>query len=457
MKTSIKLLGVALAVTAAISSAGITGVGRSRGAITAFGSIFVNGIEYQTTNATIIINDRVATEADLRVGQVVTVDGDVAADGVNGLAFNVSFESDVRGVVTAIDPLTSSFTALGQRIRVAGDTVFDASFVPANLGGLTVGTTVEVSGYRNAAGDLVAAFVQRDDSTEERVVGAISGLDTFAQTFNVANLTVSYSGAAIEGLLADGTLVEVKGEASGSTLAAREVETKASGLGAAVGTENSLEGFITRGLTGGELLVDGQRVVVNAATTYTDGTAADLAADVKVQVEGVMDASGRLVADAVVFHWPYGKAQGVVTAVSGSAATLTVNGLTITTNADTRWEDRSNARARNFALATLRVGDTVDVDGFEVRAPRTVLAKRIRRIDRTNRAVIEGTVTAAGSSSVVLIDTLAVATADTVYEDAQARRLTAQQFFQQAAGREVKTRGTRVGTSWVVAQFALKN
>src|SRR4249919_3524788 len=105
------------------------------------------------------VNGTPATENKLRIGQIVTVDG-VVIGTTSGQATSVEFESDVRGAVTAVDPATTSFTVLGQKVKVDGGTVFDSGFVPANLSGIKVGRVVEVSGFRNSTSQLVAARVQ---------------------------------------------------------------------------------------------------------------------------------------------------------------------------------------------------------------------------------------------------------------------------------------------------------
>src|SRR5258707_757124 len=61
------------------------------GPITGFGSVFVNGVEYITSNAQILIDHQAGAEAQLHPGQIVTVKGNVNADGVTGTATEVSF------------------------------------------------------------------------------------------------------------------------------------------------------------------------------------------------------------------------------------------------------------------------------------------------------------------------------------------------------------------------------
>ena len=48
----------------------------SSGTIDGFGSIFVNGIEYETDDAEIVVNGQAADESALRLGMVVDVSGD---------------------------------------------------------------------------------------------------------------------------------------------------------------------------------------------------------------------------------------------------------------------------------------------------------------------------------------------------------------------------------------------
>ena len=84
MKTSLfgpLLFGTLLALascgggTNGTSGSGVT----STGTITAFGSVFVNGVEFSTSGATIVRDGNPATETNLRVGMVVTVNGSRSA------------------------------------------------------------------------------------------------------------------------------------------------------------------------------------------------------------------------------------------------------------------------------------------------------------------------------------------------------------------------------------------
>src|SRR3979411_1792526 len=80
-----------------------SGSGGASGPITGFGSIFVNGVEYATSNAQIRIDDQPGAESQLLVGEVVTVTGSVNSDGKTGTATQVTFSSDVAGPTTGVD------------------------------------------------------------------------------------------------------------------------------------------------------------------------------------------------------------------------------------------------------------------------------------------------------------------------------------------------------------------
>ena len=139
---------------------GIDGVGAAIGPITNFGSIFVNGVEFSTSSAQIRIEDRPGTELELEVGDIVEVRGRIANDGRTGTAETVTFNDSVEGPVSSVDLPASAMVVLGQRVLVAGTTVFDDSFANPSLAGIQPGDIVEVSGFPNAAGEIVASRIE---------------------------------------------------------------------------------------------------------------------------------------------------------------------------------------------------------------------------------------------------------------------------------------------------------
>jgi hypothetical protein len=131
---------------------GIGGSGRtSFGEITEFGSIFVNGIEYSTSSANIIINGIAGRpESELRLGMAVRVEGSINSDGKTGVANTVEFSGDIEATIDAAPVITGSrgtFTMYGIVIKTDSKTKYDNV---SGLAALAAGNAVEVSGFFNA-------------------------------------------------------------------------------------------------------------------------------------------------------------------------------------------------------------------------------------------------------------------------------------------------------------------
>jgi len=138
-------------------------------------------------------------------------------------------EARVRGVVTAFSAITS-FSVNGLPISTGAGTAF-----PDGAAGVVLGAVVEVEGAIRD-GVLVASEVEledrhaNDDDRLNELHGAISALDTTAQTFVVRGVRVHYSGNTSfargqASNLANGQAVEVKGRLAtdGVTLEARQI------------------------------------------------------------------------------------------------------------------------------------------------------------------------------------------------------------------------------------------
>lgn len=295
-KRAFAAMTVACLVTvfiAGTTSAGIQGSGFMRlsvyGRITGFGSIIVNGVEYDTTNARISLDGRPADQSRLRVGQIVTLTGSLNAEGTTGIADDVSVVGDLRGSITALDNPSHSFSVLGQTVRTTDETLGDARE-------LHVGMAVEVSGFRNAAGDIVASRVDADDLERgAQIRGAIRALDRNAGTFMIDTLLVDYQNASLDGALAENAVVIVRGRASAGLVTARRVQV-VDALGAADG-QGDIEGIVTSFASAAEFDLNGQRVVCDEHTEYELSHGA-LGPDTLVRVKGRFSA-GVLLADKV--------------------------------------------------------------------------------------------------------------------------------------------------------------
>ncbi len=251
-----------------------------------------------------------------------------------------------------MDVQANTFVVLGQTVRVTGTTVFDGGVSPADITGLSPGVSVEVSGFVDSTGVIVATRVEGKAAAGElEVSGALSGLDTVARRFTINALTIDYATATVSGgTLANGACVEVKSNApTGNTFVATRVEVKSCGLAAAANDRGQIEGIITRFVSAADFDVNGQRVTTTASTTYVNGmasaSASDLRLDLKVEVEGTFNAAGTLQASKVEIK-PESSSRllGTVDALNAGANTLSMYGIDVAINASTRMEDESSAR-----------------------------------------------------------------------------------------------------------------
>lgn len=426
------------------------------GTVTGFGSIIVNGVTYNTDNATFTIDGNPGSQSDLNVGDVVVVTATVDSAG-NATATSVIFDDVVEGAISSIDSAAETLTVLGQLVRIGPETSFDDSVPQGSLAGLRVGDVIEVTGFRNAVGEIEATRIELEGpGGDSEVTGIVTNLDTAASTFMIAGLTVDYSGAQLEdfpaGGIADGDLVEAKGtEAPGGVLQATSVEFKDDDFDNDDGDELEVEGFITRFASATDFDVGTVSVTTNGATVFEGGSAADLGLNIKVEVEGEFDANGTLVADKVDIR----RAQAVrisalVDSVDNANGSLVLLGVTINTDSLTRFED-DVLDLETFGISDINVGDYLAIRGSEFPAGSgEVLAGRLEREDPDD-TVIRGFVASIAEPQFVILG-VTVDTTGADFEDENDSPISSAEFFNRLMISDlVEAEGTEVSDSAVAA------
>ena len=96
------------------------------GAIAGFGSVIVNGVRYDTDSATVRIDDKAATPAQLKVGEVIKLKAEIDSSGV-ARAKTIDRDRLVQGTVQAVDLAAGTLTIAGQVTTVDNETMFDDS------------------------------------------------------------------------------------------------------------------------------------------------------------------------------------------------------------------------------------------------------------------------------------------------------------------------------------------
>ena len=438
------------------------GVMIAQGTINGFGSVIVNGVRYSTSGATITVDGQAATESDLRVGQVVRIEGTVDAGGTTGTARSITFDDEVEGPVQGIDPVTARLVVLGQTVQVGAGTSFDDSIVPRSLEGLAVGDRVEVSGLVGADGVIAATRIElKTIAGPLEVKGTVESVDTVARRFRINQLQVDYATATLGGFTsgqpANGDLVEAKGaiDASGVLVATR-VERRSASLSGTIEDRADLEGLVTRYVSATDFDVAGQRVTTTTGTRYEGGTAASLALNVAVEVEGGFDAAGRVVATEVEFR-PLSDVElaGSVESVAPAAGSLVLLGVTVRTTPITRFEDQSSADVEQFDLADLRVGDYVEIRAYDDGSG--LVATLLERDDPESGVEVQGIATDVVQPDFRVAGIPITTGPLTEYRDNNGASITAATFFATAGGREVKVRGSQIGDTVLAERAELED
>ena len=443
----------------------VGGIGRTGiavGPISTFGSVVVNGVRYETTGAVFTINGAPGSQDDLSVGQVITVSGTIDDNGVDGSADEVNFDDNVKGPVQSIDIAMSRIVVLDQTVLISAETSFDDSISPASIEGLSVDDIVEVSGLVDADGRIAATRIESEPAgTEYEVLGIVSQLDAGNFVFNINDLVVDYSSATLDnfsgGQISDGDLVEAKGNSLGGNgeLLASRVELK-SGLPNAVdGDHIEIQGFITRFASPQDFDVTGLPVTTTANTVYEGGTEADLGLNIKVEVEGDVNANGVLVATKVDIRRAKAvRATASVDSVNSGANSLVVLGITVTVDELTRIEDKSDADVDPLTLADINAGDYVEVRGDEFPAGSgDILATILEREDPDDEAILQGFVESISNPTFDILGVTIQTGPGTVFRDENDAVISSTEFFNQVAPNSlVKAKGSEISDTVILAE-----
>lgn len=333
-----------------IAGGGTSGTGT--GTVSGFGSVIVNGTrEFQVNSSTVVtLDDDPSAQSNLKVGMVVNFNtqADSAADLTTGTATRMSAIHQIKGPVTSLNPLR----IFGQSVVVTGDTLFDgAGFT--SVTDLSIGNLIEVSGFADTNGTVRATLLERKPSIASwKLVGVVSNLlpnDRFSiggQVVTMANGPImSNCGSGIS----NGNTVAIKATvdadvASGGTLdTATEIKCVSGGLsipsGAGASIKAEIEGLLAVvDASAKTMTIDGQAISYSAGTTFQGGVEADLLLGVKVEVEGTLNTTNRmLTATKIRFRQvPVEVEAPIADASAVSGVTKSLIGISVQINDETR-------------------------------------------------------------------------------------------------------------------------
>jgi hypothetical protein len=336
-----------------VAGGGTGGTGASMGTVSGFGSVFVNGIEYETNSATrITVDGVVVPEAEhkqkLDLGMVVKVDATLS--GSTWTASSIEYRSDLIGPAEVVDTVTSTITMLGKVVTINSKTLFagwtsqdptDGSTVAPTLADLSDNAAVKITGFPDFDGNITATRIEWDGSTiwdssmavEMRgKVGEVSSEIVF-RFDGAAGMQVTHNDATTVSV---GDYVRVVGRYDGSAITATEAVELEDRTFGREDDEFEIEGMVQH-IDATRIMVLGYEIDISSAEGATGLVVGDL-----VEVEGEEFLNGMLVADEIeIKRLSDMELRALVTAHDSAAGTVTLLGRTFVITASTAIKDKA--------------------------------------------------------------------------------------------------------------------
>jgi len=451
MKTTARLTALASVISLSLglvacgggsSSSTTSGVSDiiSSGTITGFGSVYVNGVKFETNNTRFNIEGSTGTQEDLAIGMVVQVNGVINPDGITGTATSIVFDDDLQGQVTnfvlAPDGLTAAFDVLGIPVTIDSKTTyFDNDNGGISINSITNDQFVELSGFFDANGTLIASRIENKNGFDEKIelkgnITSLTGTD-----FTLKGITVNASNARLEGLpngLTNNIRVKVKGSFDGTQIIATKIESKEVEYGDS--DEFEMEGFITD-FTGDQFKVNGITVDIRNAPKREPRNM-QLANNLQIEVEGRL-VNGVLQATELKMRTGKVELQAYISSVDYDNGTFEVTMgtnnkiLTIATGIETQFEDDIDGffdtRDISNRLKDLQVGQFVEIEGYQDDTGNIFAVKA--EIKGNNKVEIQGVLESIQSNQITVLGVnFGIIGGITRFEDNNDNTLTQAQF-----------------------------
>ena len=146
----------------------------------------------------------------------VSIDGSVDDSGKTGVAYHVDYDAEVEGEVISNDcinmPVPCNMDVMGQMVQVTDMTKFKSEMSGiSGVDGVMEGAYVEVSGYSDGNGKIVATYVKvEDDHMESHYDMEVEGMVTNLtdSTFEIGGQLIHYDPSSINLTLQEGMKVE---------------------------------------------------------------------------------------------------------------------------------------------------------------------------------------------------------------------------------------------------------
>lgn len=381
-------------IVAQVIDAGVGGTGIVRGIITGFGSVYVNGVKFEVNDTAFDVDgDKAASQADLSIGMLVTINGTINADGVTGIATSLTYDDDIEGPISALDFVLGSDQQQKQ-IQILGYTIIvdalSTHYENTSYDTLALNDVIEISGYSIAPNTLVATLVEKKSvfsagTTQVELKGLIANLD--ADSFTLNGVTVNYFlGTNLylgNSQLVNGMFVEAEGTLlNDGSINADSIEQEDDEFSAEDG-RISLSGTITDYESASSFKVNGQLIDISNAQELSPMNALSLLGNgVSIEVEGSI-VNSIFVADEVEVKLKDIKISALVNSIDDHTLVLSfpalIGVINVVTDNVTQFEDESNADLSQFSLANIAAGNYLEIEAALIDG--VIVATQIQRAE----------------------------------------------------------------------------
>lgn len=346
----------------------------SAGPISGFGSVIVNGVRFDDSKASFSDDDDDAvSSSSLKLGMMVEIEAGHITPGTTdtlgaSTATSINVVSEIKGPVEVVG--AGTLTVLGQAVTVTAGTVLEEGL---SLDAIAVGDVLEVFGFSQAGGQITATRIEKEDAgtSSFKLRGFIANLDGMARTFTIGAARISYAGISSPPVLANGSFVRVRlntTKNAGGLWVATRLETRRA---IDNGDEAEVEGVITAySGVGTNFELNGLPVNASGAQ-FEDGSTANLAVGVRVEVEGSVQ-NGVLVAKKVEFRDNNEREielHGTVSSFNPTSKSFQVRGVKVTYTDATRFDDGTAANLGGVNV-NVEVRGQLSADGSTIAAER---------------------------------------------------------------------------------------
>ena len=291
---------------------GGTSGSRTVGVVTAASadSVTVSGNTFDAGSAT-VSGDEINSIDQIKPGMVVSVDGSMH-DSNSGTAHDIDYDAEVEGKVDVNDLASGGdFIVMGQKIEMSQNPNFDNHSMPmyATVADIPVGAMVEVSGYSDGMGMIVATYIELEDDSSDssddmELEGTVTDHDAANGTFKIGQQMIHYDANNINMQIQDGMHVEVDMRMDGmGDMHAVEIEEEDDySDDDGDGSEVEIEGMVmSDGVAeDGTFVINEETVKLSDNVKYEGGlTQADIVQGAIIEVEGYRDDSGMLIVTEV--------------------------------------------------------------------------------------------------------------------------------------------------------------